>query len=57
LIATFTFVRSTRFLQAGSIMSSEDPKPESWAHRNAVHIMTVVLFSLLAFVMFIQVAC
>ena len=28
-----------------------------WAHRNAVHIMTFVLFSLLAFVMFIQVAC
>ena len=40
-------------------MSSEDPQrqPESWAHRNAVSIMTAVLFSLLAFVMFIQVAC
>ena len=32
-------------------------KPESWAHRNAVNIMSVVLFALLAFVMTIQMAC
>jgi hypothetical protein len=32
-------------------------RPESWAHRNAVNIMSVVLFALLAFVMTIQMAC
>ena len=36
-------------------MSEE--KNESWGHRNAVTIMTVVMFSLLVMVMAIQVAC
>ena len=34
-----------------------DKQPESWGHRHAVTIMTVIMFSLMALVMVIQVAC
>ena len=38
-------------------MSEEEKKNETWGQRNAVGIMTTVLFGLLGFVMLIQVAC
>ena len=34
-----------------------EQKNESWAHRHAVTILTVVMFGLLAMVMLIQVGC
>jgi len=36
---------------------SDEKKNETWGQRNAVTILTTVLFGLLGFVMLIQVAC
>jgi hypothetical protein len=38
-------------------MSEDNNGNQSWGHRHAVTIMTVVMFSLLVMVMAIQVAC
>jgi len=37
--------------------SEDTSRPQTWGQRNAVTIMTMVLFGLLAFVMIFQMAC
>jgi hypothetical protein len=38
-------------------MSEPPSAPQTWGQRHAVTILTVTLFSLLIFVMIVQVAC
>jgi hypothetical protein len=37
--------------------SETSSRPQTWGQRNAISILTTVLFGLLAFVMILQVAC